>query len=265
VENQILVRAGVTSPDEFLRDLATGWTAYLRKPGRNHVPLTQASVEAWIKHYKPSAGHHTTSISYYEKGRLAGVCLDLELRLRSRGAGSLLGLFRRLMASHGERGRGITADDITAAASAEAGSDMRDFFRRYIEGTEELPLPAQLAQIGVDVEIRTPWQGESSPLIASRKRSFTGLTFAGEAVRSVAPGSPAAVAGLLPGDELIAVAGRRTRGGEEAEQRLADHPPGQSVEVALFRAGRLERRTLAIAEDPTKVFRFTAASAPGPE
>ncbi|MBZ5709486.1 M61 family metallopeptidase [Nannocystis pusilla] len=259
VENQILVRAGVTSPDEFLRELGTSWTAYLQKPGRNHVPLTQNSVEAWVKHYKPSPGHHTTSISYYEKGHLAGVCLDLELRLRSRGKGSLVGLFRRLMASHGVKGHGITADDIVAAASAEAGADMHDFFRRYIEGTDELPLPAQLTRMGVDVEIRAPWEGESSPLAARRKRSWTGIAFTDNAIRSVAPGSPAELAGLMPGDEVIAVAARRTRSGDEAVERLMDHVPGQSVEVALFRGGRLERRTLTIAEDPRKTFRFSVS------
>ncbi|HEY8377007.1 MAG TPA: PDZ domain-containing protein, partial [Nannocystis sp.] len=265
VEDQILVRAGITPPEEYLRDLAAAWTAYVHKPGRNHVPLSQLSVEAWIKHYKPSPAHYTTSVSYYEKGNLAGVCLDLELRLRSGGKGSLVGLFRRLMASHGARGRGISPDDIVAAAAAEAGVDMRDFFRRYIDGTEELPLPAQLARIGVDVVIRAPWEDETSPLLARRKRSWTGLTFAGDAIRSVAPDSPAARAGLLPGDEIIAVAGRRTRSGDEAAERLADHAPGQSVEVALFRAGRLERRTLTIAEDPRKVFRFSLAPAPPPE
>jgi predicted metalloprotease with PDZ domain len=265
VEKQILVRAGVTAPDEYLRDLASAWTTYVQKPGRNHVPLTQASMEAWIKQYKPSPAHHTTSISYYEKGHLAGVCLDLELRLRSRGKGSLVGLFRRLMASHGARGRGITTDDIVAAATAEAGADMRDFFRRYIEGTDELPLLAQLQQIGVEVEIRAPWEGESSPLAARRKRSWSGLTFAGDAVRSVAPDSPAARAGIMPGDELIAVADVRTRSGDEAAERLADHEPGQSVEVALFRGGRLVRRTLTLAEDPRKLYRFSAAATVTPD
>jgi predicted metalloprotease with PDZ domain len=265
VENQVLVRAGATAPTDYLRELAAEWTAYVQKPGRNHVPLTQVSVEAWVKHYKPSPAHYSTSISYYEKGSLAGVCLDLELRLRSHGKGSLVGLFRRLMTSHGERGRGITYDDILAAANAEAGGDMRDFFRRYIEGTDELPLPAQLTRAGVDVEIRAPWEGESSPLLARRKRSFSGLVFSTDSVRSVIPDSPAARAGLLPGDEVIAVAGRRTRTGDEAAERLADHAPGQSVEVALFRAGRLERRALTIAEDPRRVYRFSLAPTPALE
>ncbi|MDC0722199.1 M61 family metallopeptidase [Nannocystis bainbridge] len=259
IENQMLVRAGATTPDEFLRELAGAWTAYLQKPGRNHVPLTQASVEAWVKQYKPSPGHHDTTISYYEKGHLAGVCLDLELRLRSHGKGSLVGLFRRLMTSHGARGKGITFDDVVAAASAEAGSDVRDFFRRYVEGTDELPLPAQLARMGVEVEIRAPSASESSPLAARRKQGWSGLLFNDSGIRSVALGSPAALAGLLPGDEIVAVAARRTRTAEEAAERLMDHAPGQSVEVALFRGGRLLQRTLTIAEDPRKLVRFAVS------
>lgn len=257
VENQILVRAGATAPDDYLRELAAAWTAYVQRPGRNHAPLTTLSLEAWVKQYKPSPAHHTTSVSYYEKGHLLGVCLDLELRLRSSGRGSLVGLFRRLMASHA--GRGLTLADIVAAASAEAGADMREFFARHVEGTEELPLLAELRQIGVEVDVFAPWELEASPLVAQRRRGYTGLAFAGPEVRSVAPGSPGERAGLAVGDEIVAVAQRRVRSGDEAAERLADHAPGQTVELALFRAGRLERRTLTIAEDPRKLYRFRRA------
>lgn len=263
VENQILVRAGVTTPTDYLRDLANAWTHYQQRPGRNHVPLTQVSLEAWIKHYKPSGAHHTTSVSYYEKGYLFGVCLDLELRTRSSGRGSLVGLFRRLMTSHA--GRGLTLTDIVAAAGAEAGSDMTEFFRRFVEGTEELPLVDQLRKIGVDVDALSPWQAEESPLGAQRRRSYSGLALgAGPEIRSVAPGSPAERAGLAAGDELLAVARRRVRTGDEAEERLADHLPGQSVELTFFRSGRLEQRSVTIAEDPRKLYRFRLSPAVGP-
>lgn len=264
VENQVLVRAGVTSPTEYLRELAGAWTSYLQRPGRNHAPLSQLSVEAWIKQYKPSPAHHTTYVSYYEKGHLLGVCLDLELRLRSGGRGSLVGLFRRLMTSHGARGRGIAPADIVDAASAEAGGDMSEFFRRYVDGTEELPLPELLTRVGVDVVAAPAWEGEPSPLVARRRRSYSGITFNGADVTHVAPRSPAEQAGLMPGDEVIAVDGRRVRGPEPAE-RLADHAPGAAVEIAFFRAGRLERRSLTIAEDPRKFYRFTPAATPRPD
>jgi predicted metalloprotease with PDZ domain len=250
VEQQALVRAGLVADADWLRELAASWTAYLRKPGRNHAPLVDLSFDAWTRAYKPAASHANTLVSYYEKGYLAGVCLDLELRLRGAAngrQGSLVGLFRRLMASHGKRGKGITRADTVAAASEEAGEAMDEFFAQYIDGTAELPLPELLARVGVTVR--------SEP--AAPGRGYSGLVFAGDAkLRNVEPGSPAEAAGLMLGDELVAVGGRRVRTGDEAAARLADSKPGAQVEVAAFRAGRLELRRLTVAADPHRVFRF---------
>ena len=251
MEQQALIRAGIVPGDEYLRELATGWTAYLRRPGRNHAPLGELSHDAWIKAYKPSPAHGNTLVSYYEKGYLLGVCLDLELRLRAAASGrqgSLQGLFRRLMASHGTSGRGLVHADIVAAASAEAGAAMDAFFTRHVDGTAELPLPELLARIGVRVT------GESST------RGHTGLVLTAErTIKNIEPGSPAAAAGLMLDDELIAVAGSRVRTGEEALARLGERRPGDRVEVAVFRAGRLLVRPLALVADPHRSFRFELA------
>ncbi len=251
MEQQALLRAGLLAPDIYLRDLASGWTAYLRKPGRNHSPLTELSHDAWIKAYKPSPSHGNTVVSYYEKGHYLGVCLDLELRLRSAQhghKGSLTGLFRRLMHSHGARPRGLTQADIVAAASAEAGEPMDDFFARHVDATTELPLPELLAKIGVRVTSEAPGKAHSG-LVLEPDRT----------VRNVEPGSPAAAAGLMLGDELLAVAGLRVRTGDEALARLGERAPGDRVELALFRGGRLELRSLTLAADPHRNFRFELA------
>ncbi|MBK9758096.1 MAG: M61 family metallopeptidase [Nannocystis sp.] len=251
MEQQALLRAGLLAPDAYLKDLATGWSAYLRKPGRNHSPLVELSHDAWTKAYKPSPSHANTVISYYEKGHYLGLCLDLELRLRSAShglQGSLPGLFRRLMASHGARGKGITQADIVAAASAEAGEAMDAFFARHVDATAELPLPELLARIGVRVT------SEAGP------RPYTGLVLDPErSVKNLEPGSPAAAAGLMLGDEVVAVAGLRVHTGDEAQLRLGDHPPGERVELALFRGGRLELRSLVLAVDPHRSFHFELA------
>ena len=78
-------------------------------------------------------------------------------------------------------------------------------------------------------------------------------------VRNIEPGSPAEIAGLMLGDEVIAVAGRRVRGGDEAQARLAERRPGERVEVAVFRGGRLELRTLTLVADPHRSYRFEPA------
>ena len=248
MEQQALVRAGLVGGDEWLRELAGAWTTYVRRPGRNHVPLPELSFDAWTKAYKPAPSHGNTLVSYYEKGYLLGVCLDLELRLRSsrhEQAGSLSGLFRRLMVSHGARGKGITYADIVAAASAEAGEAMDAFFARHVDGTEELPLPALLKQIGV------------TAASAAAPRAYSGLVLEGaRIVKNIEPGSPAAAAGLMLGDEVLAVGDLRVRSNEETLARLGERKPGDEVEVAVFRAGRLVRRELTLAADPHRTWRF---------
>lgn len=251
MEQQALLRAKLLQPADYLRDLATGWTGFLKQPGRNHLPIGELSHDAWTKAYKPSPSHANTLVSYYEKGHYLGVCLDLELRLRAAAhgqQGSLTGLFRRLMASHGARGKGLTQADILAAASAEAGEPMDEFFTRHVDGTAELPLPELLAKLGV----RVTSEAGGKP--------YSGLVLAPDrTLRNIEPGSPAASAGLMLGDELIAVAGLRVRTGEEVAARLADRPPGARVELAVFRGGRLELRSLTLAADPHRTFRFELA------
>ncbi|MBK8260591.1 MAG: M61 family metallopeptidase [Nannocystis sp.] len=262
LENLALVRAGITAPAQHLRELAEGWTAYRRRPGRGVAPIGEHSYDAWIKGYKPAANHGAVMVSYYEKGGLIGACLDLELRLRaaSRGQrGGLDGLFRRLMRSHGASGRGITQAAIVAAASAEAGEDMSDFFERYVDGTEELPLPALMAKVGVRVTLSSPWEGEAAGLKERRARAWAGLRTSDLKVMDIEPGSPASAAGLMYGDEVVAVAGRRVRGDQGLREHLADHPVGAAVELTLFRGDRLERRRLTLAEDPHKTYRFELA------
>ncbi len=251
LEQQALVRAGIVPPDVYLRELGEAWTAYLRKPGRNHTPLAEISQTAWTGLYKPSPSHGNTLVSYYEKGHLLGTCLDLELRLRSAAngrQGSLLGVFRRLMASHGH-GKGLVHADILAAASAEAGAPMDDFFRTYIDGTAELPLPASLARIGIKVTV----DAASKP--------WSGLVLAADpTVKNIEPGSPAAAAGLMLGDELLAVAGRRVRTSDEASARLGERKPGERIELAVFRDARLELRSVTLAADPHRTHRFELAA-----
>ena len=215
VESIALVRAGFSTPEQFLRGLASDYTHYAASPGSDHDPLSQLSHEAWTKAYQPEDNHRNVSISYYAKGKLVGVLLDVQLRDRSARhgkQGSLLGVFRRLMDSHGTSGRGITEADIVAAASAEAGEDMSDFFARYVRGTEPLPLPQALTAIGVTVRDRPAWQKPdgSDDSDAAWQRVWTGMRLSGDGtLEDLEPESPADRAGLMRGDELLAVGGRR--------------------------------------------------------
>lgn len=266
MEAQSLLHAGLTTADDYVGDLGKRWTAYVAKPGRNHDPISAISFEAWTKAYKPAPNHANVAVSYYEKGDLIGVALDLELRLRAaaRGReGSLPGLFRRLMASHGAEGRGIEPADVVAAASAEAGEAMAWFFARYVDGTEELPLPELLERAGVEVRVSAPWlddDGRPRAELTRAQRSqriYAGLELTEDAqIRNVQPGSPADAAGLMLDDEIVAVGGLEAQSRAAVVARFADHAPGQAVTLALFRGGRLVERTVTLAESPVRTYRF---------
>jgi predicted metalloprotease with PDZ domain len=252
METRALLRAGLISPARYLEQLAGSWTAYLRKAGRNHTPIASLSREAWIKGYKPAANHSETTVSYYEKGNMIGVCLDLSIRLRghaNRTGGSLDGLFRRLWALRDTAtgSAAITLDDIVEAASAEAGEDMRWFFDRYVLGTEELPLPQLLEQAGFVVEIATP---------EARAAVWSGMV-GGRTVTAIEPGSPAATAGLMHGDEIVAVDGGRVDSVGAANERLADLGIGATAELSLFRRERLEARAITTEATPHRRFGFS--------
>ncbi|KIG13324.1 hypothetical protein DB30_00326 [Enhygromyxa salina] len=258
METRALLRAGLLAPSDYLAQLSSAWTGYVRKPGRNHTPIASLSREAWIKAYKPEANHSETTISYYEKGNLIGVCLDLSLRLRARAnhtTGSLDGLFRRLWALRDpvSGSVGIDINDIVAAASAEAGEDMRWFFDRYVYGTEELPLPALLEQAGFVVELGS---AEGREAVWSGIGGYRSVT-------AIEPGSPAASAGLMLGDEIIAIEGSRVDDVREANERLMDLGVGATAKVSLFRGQRLETRSLTTAANPHARIGCTAPNQAG--
>lgn len=259
METRALLRAGLLGPQRYLDQLAGSWSSYLRKPGRNHTPIASLSREAWIKGYKPAANHGETTVSYYEKGNLIGVCLDLSLRLRGHAnhtGGSLDGLFRRLWALRDPvtGAAAITLEDIVEAASAEAGEDMRWFFDRYVLGTEELPLPELLEQAGFEVEIETP---------EARAAVWSGMS-GGQTITAIEPGSPAAAAGLMHGDEIVAVDGARVGSVGAANDRLADLGVAATAELSLFRRERLAVRQITTAATPHRRFGFSQG-APAPD
>jgi len=96
-----LLRAGLVTPQRFLEIWAERTTQLLRTPGRLRTSLSQASFDAWIKHYRPDESTANTTVSYYLKGSIVGFLLDLELRRRSGGAKSLDDLVRTLFEKHG--------------------------------------------------------------------------------------------------------------------------------------------------------------------
>jgi len=267
VESLILLRATLVDPSTFLQELGTGWSAYAAHPGRNRSPIEDVSFDAWIRHYQPAANHRNVSVSYYDKGKFIGLALDLELRLRSHahgGEGSLIGVFRRLMESHGATAKGITYADIVAAASVEAGEDMTPFFDTYVKGTEDVPLAGLAERMGVKVDRQPVWDddppssGGRPPLLdQARRRVYSGVMLTGAVISDIEPGSPAELAGLMRDDEIMAVDRRRVRSEQEIQTEFARRGSEANTDVLVVRNGRVIEKQIHLGSRSEVRYRFS--------
>ena len=155
-----LVRAGLWSQGEFFADLGQQITALQTRPARLWQSAEESSLTAWFEKYalyeRPEY-----SISYYGKGQLLGVGLDLVIRDATDNRASLDDVLRRLNQQYAQRGRfysdseGIraAAEEVIREASPEATTDLAEFFRRYVAGTDELPFAEWLSIAGLTLKI----------------------------------------------------------------------------------------------------------------
>jgi predicted metalloprotease with PDZ domain len=149
--NYALVRSGLWSPRQFFEDLGVEITELESRPARRWQSAEQSSLDAWYEKYafyrRPEF-----SISYYNKGQLIGVLLDVLIRDATDNHASLDDVLREMNDKFARHGRFYRdTDDIRAVAEHVAGRGLKEFFYRYVSGTEELPFEEVLALAGLIV------------------------------------------------------------------------------------------------------------------
>ena len=150
----MLLRSGVLGAPVFLQRLGELVTRVYRTPGRFKQSLADSSFDAWDILYKPEANHPNTSISYYTKGALVALALDLTLRRNTAGRISLDEVMRALWRRYGEQGIGLPEDGFEVLAIELGGAELADFFGRAIRGTEDLPLQELFGEFAIKLEFR---------------------------------------------------------------------------------------------------------------
>ncbi len=229
-DDLMLLRCGLIDAPRYLRLLAKTVNAVAATPGRQVQSVAAASFDAWVKYYRSDENTPNASVSYYQKGAL--VALALDLMLRQAGA-SLDELMRGLWQRSG--GGAITEADIAAVLAQLAGRPLTDELQAWVHGTDELPLAELLPAFGIEQ------RPERAGFAAALGLRLSEGVVSGVQVKTVLTGSAAALAGVSAGDELLAVDGWRIRRLDEA---LAWIQRNQVFELLLVRDQRVLRLRL---------------------
>jgi len=248
-----LVRSGLISAEDYLELIGRNVTSLLRTGGRLRQSVAEASFDAWIKYYRQDENSPNALVSYYLKGSLVALCLDLLVRERTRGRKSLDDIMRALWQRHGDPGIGVEESGWERLAEEVTGLRLRAFFDRALRSTEELPLAPALASVGVDLHLRQAEspndRGGKPPARRAPPRASLGARTAEDAagvrLTHVLDGGSAQRAGLAPGDVVLALDGLRVNARTLDAQLQRLGPDGQA-RVHAFRRDELLECTLQL-------------------
>ena len=201
-----LLRSGRIALQPYLNLVGKNWNMVLRGPGRHKQSVADSSFDAWTKYYQ--ADEHTPNavVSYYSKGALIALGLDLLIRVQTRHRKSLDNVMQLLWAAHGKTQEGLAEDGFNRIVLAAIGPDFKkswlQFKARYIEGTHDLPLAQWLSAQGIVVDNKKMGSLENMKLQWGMRYSDQG---GWAKVTHVLDGGIAQRAGLAPGDLLASI------------------------------------------------------------
>jgi predicted metalloprotease with PDZ domain len=254
-DDLMLVRAGLLTERQYLDALAKALTTVLQRTGRLKQSVADSSFDAWIKYYRPDENAPNSVVSYYQKGSLVGLALDLSLRAETKGAKSLDDVMRALWKrarGEGANYGGVEEDEIVAVAEEVSGLALARRIREWTEGTRDPDFAGLLAPFGILYAGRAAVEAPHFALL--------GVKVAGSGsectLAHVFDGSPAQRAGLSANDVLIALDGLRVSR-SNIDSQLARYAIGDTVECLAFRRDELMRFEIRLATQPPLKYELT--------
>jgi predicted metalloprotease with PDZ domain len=252
-----LVRSGLITEKSYLELLGRTISRVLRGGGRLRQSVEESSFDAWTKFYKQDANAPNAIVSYYAKGSLIALALDLKLRTETDGRVSLDDVMKACWERWGDSGEGMPEDGFEAVAAEVSQLDLDDFFDASVRGTGELPLETLLGTHGIAYNLRAAsGSGDKGgqKLENSKQRTvWLGATLSetnGKSTfASVMNGGPAERAGVAPGDEAVALDGLQLTSAN-VDSRLKAYRDGDELELVVFRGDELVTTRIRLAAAP---------------
>ena len=194
-DDLILLRSGVISQASYIKLLKTQIDRYLQNPGRLVQSVSESSFDAWVKFYRQDENSNNAGTSYYNKGCLVALCLDLGLRLR----GSSLDALMRKLYENAQKGIQVHERTIVELCNELTGDNWIEQINHLINTTDELPLDQLFPEFGLSYSLKND---KSLPLGLKLVEKPEGVL-----VQSARRDGAAAQAGLSAHDVIIAIDG----------------------------------------------------------
>jgi predicted metalloprotease with PDZ domain len=241
----MLRRAGVINDREYFAELTKRITELQNSPGRLIFSVEDASFNGWLQ---PDDSENV-QLSFYTKGELLGLALDMEIRRRTEQAKSLDDVMRYLNEHYAQHNLGLPENGIQVAIETVTGGSFQEFFNRFVAGREEIPYNQFLALAGLQV---TAEPDKSKPA------AYLGLRLSNDEIATIInvyPDSPALAAGLDRGDTLLAINNRQANAANISEV-LAAFRPNDRITVTVFRDRQLRNFEVALGNGGNLIYQI---------
>jgi predicted metalloprotease with PDZ domain len=247
VADYVLLRAGLLDEQHYLNHLGQEITELQTRPAHLTQSAEQSSVDAWLEKY-PYYNLPTRSISYYNKGELLGVLLDLKMRDSTDDQTSLEDLFRWMNEQYAKQGKFFhDSESIREGTESLSKSDFRDFFQKYVSGINEIPWDTYFRSVGLHMTA-------AEVTFADPGFQATRAFDQSPTVVQVEPSSAADRSGLKPGDVILEINGQQA--GRDFERKIADLGPGAWLRLRISRSGIQQDLQWNLSASKQKVFRL---------
>ncbi len=237
-DDLMLLRSGLIDQSTYFKLIEKTINGVLLGSGRHKQSVADSSFDAWIKYYRQDENTPNAIVSYYAKGSLVALALDLTIRAETKGCKSLDDVMRALWQQYGRdfyadnalSGRGVSEAVVETLIDEITGLRLKHFFDRYVRGTDDLPLAKLLTPIGITLADRRK-PGKSSLGVRTVQNGSDSK------LANVYEGGAAHRAGLSAGDVLVALEGIRVS--NNIETLLARYRVGDTVTILAFRRDEL--------------------------
>lgn len=219
-----LERSGIWTKDQFLNDLSEQVCTLDSRPARLWQSVEESSLDTWFDKYD-AYNRPERSISYYNKGQILGVMLDLSIRDATDNRKSLDDVLRRMNEIYAKRGKFYNdSEGVRSVVEEIAGKSYDQFFGHYISGVSEIPYDDFLTVAGLQLKKESH--------VSADLGFWPGRAPSGIAVSAMEPGSNAEAAGVQVGDILL-----KLNGEDISRNSIRNLSPGQSVKLRIRRNG----------------------------